>query len=168
MRLANYSAGDTDLSWTRTTPWRSLLAAAFDQPVGTPLRADVHVQSRNPSGVLLAGWLHERLGVPTHIHHAKAPGISKVVIATGTGQVVLDRPDGRVAQLSLPGMPSAVVALPRRTLAELITEELRRLDPDEVYAEALAGRMPTATGTPTGLGMSRFPLRRATDCSLDL
>lgn len=138
-KLTHYTAGDTDLSWTRTTPWRSLLAAAFDQPVGTPISATVSVQARNPSGVLLAGWLHRRLRVPTHLHHTKAPGISKVTIETDIGEVVLDRPDGRVAQLSLPGMPPAVVALPRRSLAELLTEELRRLDPDEVYLEALTG-----------------------------
>jgi glucose-6-phosphate dehydrogenase assembly protein OpcA len=27
-----YAPGDTDLAWTRITPWRSLLAAALDQP----------------------------------------------------------------------------------------------------------------------------------------
>jgi glucose-6-phosphate dehydrogenase assembly protein OpcA len=26
-----YAPGDTDLSWTRLTPWRALLAAALDQ-----------------------------------------------------------------------------------------------------------------------------------------
>jgi hypothetical protein len=30
------------------------------------------------------------------------------------------------------------VALPRRDLAELLAEELRRLDPDEVYGEVIA------------------------------
>ena len=32
---AGYQPGDTDLSWTRATPWRSLLAATLDQPHGT-------------------------------------------------------------------------------------------------------------------------------------
>ena len=27
-----YHPGDTDLSWTRFTPWRTLLAATLDQP----------------------------------------------------------------------------------------------------------------------------------------
>src|SRR5690349_18016062 len=31
---AGYHPGDTDLSWTRATPWRSLLAATMDQPSG--------------------------------------------------------------------------------------------------------------------------------------
>ena len=30
-RAKDYSPGDTDLSWTRLTPWRALLAAALDQ-----------------------------------------------------------------------------------------------------------------------------------------
>ncbi|HEY1971184.1 MAG TPA: glucose-6-phosphate dehydrogenase assembly protein OpcA, partial [Pseudonocardia sp.] len=31
-RAANYSAGDTDLAWTRLTLWRALLTSALDQP----------------------------------------------------------------------------------------------------------------------------------------
>src|SRR5215217_4928292 len=30
-RARDYTPGDTDLSWTRLTPWRALLAAALDQ-----------------------------------------------------------------------------------------------------------------------------------------
>src|SRR5262249_57426576 len=29
---AGYQPGDTDMAWTRATPWRSLLAATMDQP----------------------------------------------------------------------------------------------------------------------------------------
>jgi 6-phosphogluconolactonase len=40
--------------------------------------------------------------------------------------------------MKLPGDDSGQhVTMPRRTLAELVTEELRRLDPDEVYGEVL-------------------------------
>ncbi len=138
-RLENYAPGDTDLAWTRTTPWRSLLAAALDQPVGKVIEAHVQVQSRNPSGVLLAGWLQQRLHVPTRISHGKNPGINKVVLATTKGEVKISRPDGRVAQLEVPGMPPSTVSLPRRTLAELLAEELRRLDSDEIYLQALRG-----------------------------
>jgi glucose-6-phosphate dehydrogenase assembly protein OpcA len=35
---ASYRPGDTDLSWTRATAWRSLLAATLDQPHGEPQR----------------------------------------------------------------------------------------------------------------------------------
>lgn len=138
-RLANYQPGDTDLAWTRTTPWRTMLAAAFDQQVGNPESVEVLVQSHNPSGLLLASWLAMRLEVPTTLVHSKGPGITEVAIKTSKGEVRLSRPDGRTATLAVPGTPAATVALGRRTLAELIAEELRRLDPDEVYLAALTG-----------------------------
>ena len=40
-----------------------------------------------------------------------------------------------MATLRRPGQPERRVALHRRDTAELLAEELRRLDPDEVYAE---------------------------------
>jgi glucose-6-phosphate dehydrogenase assembly protein OpcA len=51
---------------------------------------------------------------------------------------VISRVDGRNATLSRPGEPDRYAALHRRDIAELLAEELRRLDPDEVYAETLA------------------------------
>ena len=36
---ATYAPGDTDLAWTRITPWRRLLAAALDQPPYEPVDA---------------------------------------------------------------------------------------------------------------------------------
>lgn len=51
---------------------------------------------------------------------------------------MINRGDGRNATLSRPGEPDRYVALHRREIAELLAEELRRLDPDEVYGEALA------------------------------
>lgn len=139
LRLANYHPGDTDLAWTRATPWRTMLAAAFDQEVGKAKSVEVHVQSRNPSGLLLAGWLQQRLDVPTTVIHSKGPGITKVSIQTSLGEVNLSRPDGKTATLKVPGTPESTVALARRSLAELVAEELRRLDPDEIYLQALKG-----------------------------
>jgi len=43
-----------------------------------------------------------------------------------------------VALLSRPGQPERRVALHRRDAPELLAEELRRLDPDEIYAESLS------------------------------
>ncbi len=51
---------------------------------------------------------------------------------------MISRADGRNATLSKPGEPDRFVALHRRDIAELLAEELRRLDPDEVYGETLA------------------------------
>jgi glucose-6-phosphate dehydrogenase assembly protein OpcA len=54
------------------------------------------------------------------------------------GEVVLRRTDGRLAMLSSPGHAERPIALKRRDLAELMNEELRRLDADDIYAECLA------------------------------
>jgi glucose-6-phosphate dehydrogenase assembly protein OpcA len=43
-----------------------------------------------------------------------------------------------VAHLQRAGQPERRVALHRRETPDLLAEELRRLDPDEVYAETLA------------------------------
>ena len=67
------------------------------------------------------------------------PGITEVRFTTADGDIVLARPDGRTATLTKPGQPDRRVALHRRESAELLTEELRRLNPDEVYGETLAG-----------------------------
>lgn len=56
---------------------------------------------------------------------------------TDCGAIVLDRPDGSLATLSIQGQPDRAVALKRRETSELIAEELRRLDPDDTYAAAL-------------------------------
>ena len=53
------------------------------------------------------------------------------------GNIRITRYDGRTATLAWPGRTDRRVALHRRDTAELLAEELRRLDPDEVYAETL-------------------------------
>jgi glucose-6-phosphate dehydrogenase assembly protein OpcA len=60
-----------------------------------------------------------------------------VRLSTSDGDIRVSRPDGRVATLSRPSQPDRHVALQRRDVAELLAEELRRLDPDDVYGEAL-------------------------------
>jgi glucose-6-phosphate dehydrogenase assembly protein OpcA len=135
---AGYQPGDTDLSWTRATPWRSLLAATFDQPFGTVQSGRVSAEEGNPTADLIAAWLSGRLGVPVTTETSPGPGITEVSFATGDGEVAIARPDGRVAHLCRPGQPERRVALHRRETPDLLAEELRRLDPDEVYADALA------------------------------
>jgi glucose-6-phosphate dehydrogenase assembly protein OpcA len=62
------------------------------------------------------------------------PGITDVTLTTRSGDITLNRPDGRLATLSVPGAPDRPVALRRRDVPELLSEELRRLDPDDIYA----------------------------------
>jgi glucose-6-phosphate dehydrogenase assembly protein OpcA len=143
-RRADYSPGDTDLSWTRTTKWRGLLAAALDQPPYEPVtKVTVTGASDSPSTDLLAAWLSGSLKCP--VVRAKMPagtGIFGVRLQRRSGPIDLIRADGSVATLSQPGQPDRRITLPRRSLSECLTEELRRLDPDEVYAAALARGLP--------------------------
>jgi glucose-6-phosphate dehydrogenase assembly protein OpcA len=91
------------------------------------------------SVTLLAIWLEQSLRVPVRVEWNQGPGITSVCLQTRSGQVRVDRPDGYSAELSRPGSAQAQVALPRRDLAALLAEELRRLDPDEAYQRVLEG-----------------------------
>ncbi|MCP3818001.1 glucose-6-phosphate dehydrogenase assembly protein OpcA [Streptomyces sp. A3M-1-3] len=142
-RAASYAPGDTDLSWTRLTPWRSLLAAALDQNTRKTTKvtgAAVESEEGNPSAELLARWLADRLDVPVERIVTDGPVITCVRLLTEDGEIRVDRPYGALATLAVPGRPDRRVALKIRTTAELIAEELRRLDADEVYASALRSR----------------------------
>ncbi|MFB6818222.1 glucose-6-phosphate dehydrogenase assembly protein OpcA [Streptomyces sp. NPDC056347] len=133
-RADTYNPGDTDLAWTRITPWRSMLAAALDQQHVEVVSATVEGESENPSCELLAMWLADRLKVPVERTVSAGPGLTAVRMETKNGVIVLDRPDGSLATLSMQGQPDRAVALKRRDTAELLAEELRRLDPDNTYA----------------------------------
>jgi glucose-6-phosphate dehydrogenase assembly protein OpcA len=139
---AGYQPGDTDLSWTRATPWRSLLAATMDQPSGAVTGGSVSAEEGNPTADLIAAWLSHGYRVPFAVEPSTGPGITEVSFGTADGEIAISRPDGRVAQLRRPGQPERRVALHRRDTTELLEEELRRLDPDEVYAETLAELRP--------------------------
>src|SRR3954453_5241970 len=62
-RGEDFAPGDTDLAWTRTTPWRALLASALDDVGGRPTSASLGAETGNPSAALLCGWIASRLGI---------------------------------------------------------------------------------------------------------
>jgi len=136
-RAEGYAPGDTDFAWTRLTPWRALLAAALDQYPTSVSGASVASAKGNTSADLLAAWLQCKLRVPVELKTSRGPGITAVRLFTPDGEIALTRTDGKVATFSIPGQPDRPVALQRRDPAELLSEELRRLDPDDVYAETL-------------------------------
>ncbi|MFB7596710.1 glucose-6-phosphate dehydrogenase assembly protein OpcA [Streptomyces sp. NPDC056160] len=138
-RARHYAPGDTDLAWTRLTLWRSMLAAALDQARVRVTSAAVEAEAENPSAELLARWLEARLGVTVDRVGSEGPFVTAVRLGTADGEIVIDRPEGPLATLSLPGQPSRTLALKVRPTSELIAEELRRLDADEMYAVALRG-----------------------------
>jgi glucose-6-phosphate dehydrogenase assembly protein OpcA len=164
LRAEDYAPGDTDLAWTRTTSWRATLASTLDSIAGR--RGDA-VQVRggrvggdatNASAALLAGWLSARCGcsiaVEQSTRHPGASGVDAVILQLDQDeevQIHADRRGGAV--VTQPYRPDSPVALPERTLGDLLGEELRRLDRDEPYMEALEA----ATGV-TGLA-GRSPVR---------
>lgn len=171
-RVKGYHPGDTDLAWTSITGWRTLLATTLDSPHGHLLGAEVSAQKSHASGHLLAAWLHSRLKVPASVIGSRGPGITSVRLLTTTGEISISRPDGAVAKLTRTGLPPATIALPRRSAGDLLAEELRRLDADEVYGETLAavsdigegklqldGKKQPAAGKPTSRSRRRAATR---------
>ena len=133
----SYAPGNTDLAWTRITGWRALLAAALDQVQSKVTSASVTAERISPSADLLSAWLADRLKVKVQRRSSQGPGITRAVLTTKKGDIVISRGDGKLATLSAPGEPDRPVALKRRDLDELLSEELRRLDPDDVYARTV-------------------------------
>ena len=135
-----YAAGDTDLAWTRLTNWRIQLAAALDQYDGADPITGLRVEgaSDSPSTLLLASWLHRALQVPISVvEDPRGTGIRQVVIERSKGNVELTRPGNLEAVLTQPGQPQQQISLPRRSLQDCLAEELRRLDPDDVFGEVV-------------------------------
>jgi glucose-6-phosphate dehydrogenase assembly protein OpcA len=136
-RLAGYTAGDTDLAWSRVTYWRALLTSAVDQKPHEPIEsALVSGLKTEPALDVLAGWLAGRIDGPVH----RAVGELKVELERKSETIVLSRPqEGTTATLSRTSRPEALVPLARREARECLAEDLRRLDPDEIYFSALQG-----------------------------
>lgn len=139
---ANYAPGDTDFAWTRLTLWRAQLAAVLDQPPYEPVTA-VHVSgsSDSPSTELLAAWLQQQLDVPVEYEVTEPvdgmSGIHGVRLERASGAIVLERLVPNVATLRQPNQPDHDISLPRRSLRDCLAEELRRLDPDDLFGEVV-------------------------------
>lgn len=137
----NYMPGDIDFAWTRLTLWRAQLAAVLDQPPYSPVTS-VHVEGSDdsPSTTLLSAWLHSALEAPTAYvltPGATSHGIHSVRMERSTGAIDLTRSVAGVAVLTQPEQPTHSLALPRRNLRDCLADELRRLDPDELYGQVI-------------------------------
>ncbi len=138
----HYAPGDTDFAWTRITHWREQLAAVLDQPPYEPVTAvEVRGAADSPSTALLAAWLRLKLDVPVEYHYLDADewggGIKSVRLTRPSGDTVLERPSAGIAVLTQPGQPVHDLAFPRRSLRECLAEELRSLDPDDLYGRVI-------------------------------
>ncbi|MFT4029518.1 MAG: glucose-6-phosphate dehydrogenase assembly protein OpcA [Protaetiibacter sp.] len=153
----NYTPGDTDFAWTRLTLWRAQLAAVLDQPPYESVDSiAVSGSSDSPSTELLAAWLRLQLDAPVALEVTDArgsSGIHGVVLSRASGDIRLERFQSNIATLEQPGQPTHDISLPRRNLRDCLAEELRRLDPDDLFGEvvqrglALLGATPGETGS---------------------
>lgn len=139
-----YRAGDTDLAWTRLTGWRIQLAAILDGMDAAEIRSvTVDGAEDSPSTMLLAAWLTLCLDVPVTMAHSKAGrGMRSVRLRRDDGDIVLSRPVGDVASLYQQGRPVQHISLPKRSDQDCLAEELRRLDPDEVFGDVVVRGLP--------------------------
>jgi glucose-6-phosphate dehydrogenase assembly protein OpcA len=136
-RATDYAPGDTDLTWTVITPWRAALAAAFDTVQVAASKVVVYGNAIDPSAQLLAGWLSACLELYVPVEQAEGKYISSVEIEFENGHRVSMRNEGYKLVMSRPNQLDSIAPFPSRSTGDLLAEELRRLDPDESYAEAL-------------------------------
>ena len=151
---AGYAPGDTDFSWTRLTLWRAQLAAVLDQPPYEPVTAiEVHGAADSPSTVLLAAWLQMQLKVPVALEVTRkahgSSGIQGVKLHRKSGVIDLERTMPNIVTLVQPEQPTHDITLPRRNLRDCLAEELRRLDPDDLFGDVITHGV-TRLAEPTG------------------
>ena len=137
-RAEDFAPGDTDLAWTRLTPWRAALASAFDSARSRATSAVVVGGVNEPSARLLAGWLSARLDLDCTIEGDDDEPVSGVRIGFEDGSGARADLEGGNLVLRRDGLQDSYAPFSERTLGQLLAEELRRLEHDHVYAEALA------------------------------
>lgn len=147
-----YHPGDTDFAWTRLTLWRAQLAAVLDQPPYESITGiEVHGASDSPSTSLLAAWLQVQLQTPAqqflYEPTGASGGIHEVRLERASGVITLVRTQPSVVTLTQSAQPVHDISLPRRNLRDCLAEELRRLDPDELFGKVLHSGLGTL-GTP--------------------
>ncbi|PJM79025.1 glucose-6-phosphate dehydrogenase assembly protein OpcA [Bifidobacterium scaligerum] len=135
----NWTPEDIDLSWTRLTVWRAMLAAMLDQPPHLPITAvKVTGKAEFLPMEMLCAWLRLKLNVPVETEfEPDAEAVTGVYLTRADGVVSLERPYEDQALISMPGQAPQTISVPMRTIEDCLTEELRRIDPDEIYAEVI-------------------------------
>jgi glucose-6-phosphate dehydrogenase assembly protein OpcA len=137
-----YHSGDTDLAWARLTNWRGLLASSLDGVDAASVRSATVVGTAERSSVrLLVSWLELALGRDVEVRPSTGGelGLESVSLELPGRVIEVSRTDDQKVHMSTGGEQTVqAVSMPRRRLWECLSEELRRLDPDEVYGEVLA------------------------------
>jgi glucose-6-phosphate dehydrogenase assembly protein OpcA len=136
-RATDFAPGDTDLTWTVITPWRAALASAFDTATEPARSVVVYGNPADPSAQLLAGWLTARLGIRIPVEKAEGKYITAVSVDFADGRQVKMTNEGYKLLMRRPGQKDTIQPFPQRTTGDMLAEELRRLDADQPYGEAL-------------------------------
>ncbi len=148
---SRYAPGDSDMMWSRITAWRGIVASSLDQhPHEEVLSATLRGPAADPSVDIAGGWLADRLGVEVVREFCDGGGdgepenpplfpIRSLRFDRRSGPVIIEVIDHRTVRMSLPGRPDSLVAMNVLTDADCLSEELRHLDPDVAYAQALRG-----------------------------
>lgn len=140
---AGYYPGDSDIMWSRITPWRGTVASALDRYPGHKIRGvEITGAATNPSVDLAAGWLASSLRVEVTRHSsdtAEGFPISHLVLHCDGGDVEVAVQPNHTVRIDVPGRATSLVALGERSDAECLAEELRHLGPDATYGRALRG-----------------------------
>ena len=149
-----YTPGDSDFAWTRLTLWRAQLAAILDQPPYDSITAiEVTGAVDSPSTDLLAAWLELQLKVKVSlIRTTRGKAVSgirgvKLFRKSGNIEIVRNVPD--VATLIQPTQPTREISLPRRGLRDCLSEDMRRLDPDDLFGKVITKAFSSKTPKPT-------------------
>ena len=137
-----YEPGDSDFAWTRLTVLRTQLANMLDQPpYDKVLGAEIVGSTDSPSVDLLAAWLELKLKIKVKIVRttpAKSVNVIKSVkLIRKSGDVEINRDILDKAILIQPSQPTREISLPRRSLRDCLSEDLRRLDPDDLFGEVI-------------------------------
>jgi len=161
-RRIGYTPGDSDLVWSRITPWRGLLASALDQRADdTVTSVEITGPSEDPAVDIAAGWLATQLKVPVTRYAGEAVDIpvdgegiptapvERVVLHLEGGDLVMEVIDHHSVRI-VDGDTDNLVTLQRRTLGECLAEELRHLEPDAAFGDALHG-LPRVTVARAGV-----------------
>lgn len=171
-RRIGYTPGDSDLVWSRITPWRGLLSSALDQRAGEEVTGvEIAGPSEDPAVDIAAGWLAERLDVPVTRLPGSSPGVpvdeegfptapvERVTLECTGGDIVMEVVDHRSVRI-VNGDTRNLVILHRRTLGECLAEELRHLDPDSAFGDALRG-LPRVSVVTAGRSGSAVAVRES-------
>lgn len=138
-----------DLSWTRTRPWRQLLAAQFDGEAFRPFVSGterVEITGKLGPRTLLAGWLAAQLGLSRDVFHLyDGRHLSIALSCTAAGRqarfTVNRVPGERLVQASVAvengPANDELLALPDDALPYSLAAALKRLEPDALYERTI-------------------------------